>query len=136
MNLKNLFAKLFSLKRPHPEPNNLTSGKTFDEKLNDIGCFQYDDEGFSINYGDFSKKMKWDEITEINVYKADLMTIDRIEMEIVYTDKMFMISEDLPGWYQFVIKTKSIFPSIPNDWDMEIVQPPFATNYRTIYSKG
>lgn len=136
MNLKNLFANLFSLKRPDPQLNNLTSGKTFDEKLNDIGFFQYDDEGFTINYEDFSKQLKWDEITEINVYKADLMTIDRIEMEIVYNDKMFIISEDLPGWYQFVIKTKSIFPTIPKDWDMEIVQPPFATNYRTIYSKG
>lgn len=136
MNLKNLFANLFSLKRPDPQLNNLTSGKTFDEKLNDIGFFKYDDEGFTINYEDFSKQLKWDEITEINVYKADLMTIDRIEMEIVYNDKMFIISEDLPGWYQFVIKTKSIFPTIPKDWDMEIVQPPFATNYRTIYSKG
>ena len=136
MKFKNLFAKLFSLKRPDPQLNNLTSGKTFDEKLNDIGFFQYDDEGFIINYEDFSKQLKWDEITEINVYKADLMTIDRIEMETVYNDKMFIISEDLPGWYQFVIKTKSIFPTIPKDWDIEIVQPPFATNYRTIYSKG
>lgn len=135
MSLKDLISKYFSFKRPNPQLNNLSSGKTFDEKFIDPGVFQYANDGFSIQYETFSKELKWDEITELNVYKKDLLTIDRIEMEIVYGDKLVTISEDLPGWYQFVLKTKSIFPTIPKDWDSEIVQPPFATNYRTIFEK-
>ena len=97
--------------------------------------FIYNDDGFSIRYEDFFAKIKWDEIIELNVYKKDQITIDRIEMEIVYGEKAITISEDLPGWYQFVIKTKSIFQTIPHDWDMAIIHPAFATNWRNIYTK-
>ena len=70
------------------------------------------------------------------VYKVDQFTIDRIDMEIVYGDKAFTISEELPGWYQFVLKTKEIFDTIPKDWDITIIKPAFATNFATIYDKA
>ena len=135
MRLKKIISKLFSYKRPNPQLNNLTSGKSFEEKYKDTGVFKYDDEGFSIQYEEFFKQIKWKDITEINAYKADLMTIDRIEMEIVYGNKSLMVSEDLPGWYQFVIKTKKVFSTIPHEWENEITQPPFATNWTNIYKK-
>lgn len=56
-------------------------------------------------------------------------------MEVVYGDLAFTISEELPGWNQFVLMTKKVFPSIPQDWDIVIIHPAFATNYRTIYEK-
>jgi len=71
----------------------------------------------------------------VNVYKRDLITIDRIEMEIVIEGRSITISEDLPGWYQFVLKTKEKYSSIPKDWDIEIIQPAFATNFTTIYDR-
>src|SRR5688572_3807317 len=116
-----------------PKPNlhtNWITGKSCEEKFNEFGVFQYYEDGFSIQYDDFYKMLLWNGITEINVYKADLMTFDRIEMEIVYGEKVLIISEDLSGWYQFVLKTKVVFPSIPENWDWEIVHPPFATNWR------
>ena len=135
MGFRKMISQFFNYKKPNPQLNNLTSGKTFDEKYNDRGVFQYYDDGFSIQYEDFFKRLKWEDITELNVYKKDLMTIDRIEMEIVYGDKMTVISEDLAGWYQFVLKSKKIFPDIPQDWDIKIIQPPFATNWTNIYKK-
>jgi len=102
---------------------------------NELGVFKYEDDGFTIEYESLNKKIRWGDITELNVYKADLLTIDRIEMEIVYGEKALIISEDFPGWYQFVLKTKSVFPSIPKDWDLNIIQPAFATNWRNIYRK-
>lgn len=95
---------------------NSNSGKTFEEKYNELGAFEYDEDGFTITYEDFTKRLNWDEITQLNVFKVDQMTIDRIDMEIVYGDKGFTISEELPGWYQFVVKTKNVFPTIPQDW--------------------
>lgn len=131
--LKKIIQSIFFAKaNPH---NNLTTGKSFEEKYNELGVFQYFEDGFSVQYDDFYKKVLWSEITELNVYKADLMTIDRIEMKIVYGEKGFVISEDLPGWYQFVLKIKLIYPVIPEDWEDEIVHPPFATNWRNIYKK-
>ena len=109
---------------------------SFDEMYNHLGAFEYDEIGFTIHYEDFEKRLAWTDITQLNVYKVDLYTIDRIDMEIVYGDKAFTISEDLPGWHQFVLKTKEIFPTIPKDWDIEIIQPPFATNFTIIYESA
>ena len=128
--------KIFSRTFPRPHLTNSNSGKTFEEIENDLGAFQYDEHGFTIIYEDFTKRIEWAEITQLNVYKVDQMTIDRIDMEIVYGDKSFSISEELPGWYQFVLKTKEVFPAIPKDWEITIIYPAFATNYRTIYDKS
>ena len=129
--IKNLFSKA----SPKRHKTNSNSGKSFDEVYQDPGAFQYDKDGFTITYEDFTKRINWDEITQLNVFKVDQLTIDRIDMEIVYGDKSFTISEELPGWFQFVLKTKEVFPTIPKDWDMTIIQPAFATNYKTIYDK-
>ena len=115
---------------------NYKSGKSFEEQQVDLGAFQYTDDGFIYTRGKFIKELKWSDITELNVYKKDLMTVDEIRMEIVYGEKCFEISEEVPGWYQFISRTKEIFPTIPPTWDFEIIQPPFATNYSTIYKKA
>ncbi|MFT3846957.1 MAG: hypothetical protein QM725_18010 [Lacibacter sp.] len=135
MNFIKILLRLFNYKRTNPLLTNLTSQKSFEEKYNDWGAFNYTQNGFSIKYEDFFKEVKWNDITQLNVYKKDLMTIDRIEMEIVYGNMCITINEDIPGWYQFVVKTKSIFPEIPEEWNFEITDPPFARNYRTIYKK-
>lgn len=128
--------KLFTKVIPKKHLKNSNSGKNFDEMYQELGAFSYDDNGFTILYEDFEQRLNWLDITQLNVYKVDLMTIDQIEMEIVYGDQRFSITEELPGWYQFVIKTKEIFPTIPKDWDVAIIHPAFATNYRTIYDKA
>ena len=107
---------------------NSNSGMMFDKIYEELGAFEYDDTGFTINYEDFTKRLAWSDVTQLNVYKVDQLTIDRIDMEIVHGDKAFTISEELPGWYQFVLKTKEVFPTIPRDWDINSIQPAFATN--------
>jgi hypothetical protein len=131
----NRLTKILSKVFPKKHLTNTNSGKTFEDMYQDLGAFQYDKEGFTISYEDFTKRIKWVDIIQLNVYKVDQMTIDRIEMEIVYKETSFSISEELPGWYQFVLKTKEIFPTIPKDWDIKIIHPAFATNYTTIYDK-
>ena len=76
---------------------NSNSGKPFTEMWDDLGVFQYDTDGFIIIYEDFNKTVKWADITQLNVFKIDQMTNDRIDMEIVYGDKCFTITEELPG---------------------------------------
>lgn len=136
MGIFKILSKLFTKKSPDAMDTNLGKGKTFEEKYDESGVFHYEEDGFTIQYNDFFANIKWDSITQLNVYKKDLITIDRIEMEIVYGDKALTISEDLPGWYQFILKTKSIFPAIPEDWDLVIINPAFETNWRNIYTKA
>lgn len=114
---------------------NSNSKKSFDEIYEDKGAFTYFENGFMMNYDSLKMDVQWNDIKQINVYKVDLMTIDEIRMEIICEDKSFLISEELPGWYQFVLKTKELFPSIPKDWDVKIIHPAFANNYSTIYEK-
>ncbi|MEC4047957.1 hypothetical protein OX284_000830 [Flavobacterium sp. SUN046] len=129
--LKRIISKLFTKKHS----TNLNSSKSFDEIYNDLGCFKYDENGFKIIYEETNIAVKWEEITQLNAYKKDLIAIDRIEMEIVCGEKYFVISEELPGWFEFVIKTKEVFPTIPKDWDLNIIHPAFQTNFTTIYTK-
>lgn len=84
----------------------------------------------------FKKDISWIEITQLNVFKKDFLTRDRIELEIVYGDKSLIINEDVEGWNLFVIKIKQVFTTVPQDWDRAIIHPPFETNFRTIYSKA
>ena len=131
MEFKTFISKLF----PKKHLTNCNSGKSFGEIYDDLGVFKYGEKGFTIEYEDFVKDVLWENITQLNVYKKDLLAIDRVEMEIIYGDTYFIITEDLPGWFQFVIKLKEVFPTIPKDWEINIVNPAFESNFTTIYKK-
>jgi hypothetical protein len=74
-------------------------------------------------------------ITELIAYKTDLLTTDRVDLDIVYGEKYFTISEEFPGWYQFVLTINNVFPSVPKNWDTDIILPPFEENKTSIYRK-
>ncbi|WNM20379.1 hypothetical protein [Flavobacterium capsici] len=120
---------------PKKAETNYNTRKSFDEIYEDLGAFYYTDDGFTISHDGFERKVMWNDITMINAYKKDLLAIDRIEMEIVCGDQYFVVTEDLPGWFQFVIKLKEVFETIPKDWDLNIIHPAFERNFTTIYTK-
>ena len=128
---KNIFSKL---KQKLPVTN-FDQNKSHKEIYDDLGAFTYEKESFILKYEDYSREIRWDEIETINVYKKDQIVYDRIDMEIYFLDKMIKISEDLPSWYQFVEKSKKELPKLDENWDFDIIQPPFAVNYTTIYQK-
>ncbi len=113
--------------------------KTLNSRQNSLitkdSIFEYCKNGFIIEINKEYQYFRWDKISEINVFKRDLVTFDRIEMEIIHEHKSCIINEEMPGWLNFVKKTKENFPKMPQDWDTEIIHPPFETNFRTIYSK-
>ena len=95
-----------------------------------------DNEGIFITGTNFKKNIAWTEITQMNAFKNDFFTWDRVELEIVYGDKSLTINEDVEGWDIFVTQSKKLFATIPQDWDTAIIHPPFETNFTTIYSKS
>lgn len=94
-----------------------------------------ENDGFILQFTNRHEKIKWADIERLAVYKADLMTVDEIRMNIIYNNRQITITEDTPGWDQFVTKTKAIFPSIQEDWDFKIIQPAFATNFTVLYER-
>lgn len=117
--------------------NNFTSGKSQDEQRADLGAFQYSEDGFILTYENYTKSLKWAEITQLNVYLTNPgIPHEETTIEIVFGDRQMTITEALPGWYQFVSRTKITFPTIPKDWDIEINTDNGQTNYRTIYNRN
>jgi hypothetical protein len=96
---------------------------------------ELDDEGVTIKGKKFRSRIKWIEITELNVYKKDFATFDRVELDIVYGDKRLTVNEDVKGWTEFVRKTKQVFPTMSENWETEVVHHPFVTNLTTIYQR-
>jgi hypothetical protein len=116
--------------------DNFTSGKSFEEKQLDLGFFHYTENGFTYSNEDFKKTLKWDDIDELNAYVfRPGGPFEEIALEVVYNGRQFTITEAIPGWHQFVSRTKDVFSTIPKDWDWEIWEPSSQTNYRNIYQK-
>lgn len=101
----------------------------------DKGQFVYDEDGFHFAFKEHDEKLRWVDIEQIVAYKRDLMTIDEICLDIVMGGWTITFSESLPGWNQFLLKLKAAFPSLPDNWEHQIVHPPFATNYTVLYER-
>jgi hypothetical protein len=109
--------------------------KPFKGNYNDMGIFTFNTEGFTITLKDGTHAIQWHNVEKLTGYKIDLMEFDEICLNIVTNDGSFTISEDTPGWYQFLEKTKVVFPVIDKHWDATIVYPSFATNLTILYEK-
>ncbi len=101
----------------------------------DTGGFVYEDDGFSYPFKDEVGIVRWADIERIVGYKADSLTADDICMDLFWKDWRWTITEDTPGWYRFLAKLKEIFPTIPDNWDGQMMHPPFATNYTVLYER-
>ena len=134
--LKNIW-RLFSTDNKTAKPSQISeeSKKSFEIKFNDLGKFKYEDDGFIFEFETEQQKIKWVDIERLIAYKRDLMTTDEICLDIVFNNWQTTINEETLGWYQFVEKTKVIFPSIPKNWDTEIVHPAFETNLTILYQR-
>ncbi len=108
----------------------------FEDRFKDLGNFSYRADGFTYQFDTGRKKVKWQDIERLIAYKADLMTTDEIRLDIVCNDFQTTITEETPGWYQFVEKTKTVFPSLADNWDNEITQPAFKTNLIVLYDRS
>jgi hypothetical protein len=123
-------------KTNNPRQISEESKKAFDTKYDDEGKFVYYEDGIVMDFISGQQKILWTDVEQLIAYKRDLLTIDVICLDIIFDNKRMTINEDTPGWYQFIKKTKLIFPSIPVDWDMKIMHPAFQTNLTIIYQRA
>ena len=129
----NLFKKLKTIFSQTPKDEGIK--KDFNQVYEDNGRFTYDDDGFVFQFSDLPQKIFWSEIDRMTAYKVDLITIDELRLDIEFRGLTLPISEETPGFFQFVLKTKEVFTTIANDWDLKIIHPAFEANKTVIYEK-
>lgn len=133
--LKDIFRFFISQKRTNVSNASDEKGKSFDTKYNDPGKFKYEEDGFTFQFPSMQEKIKWADVERLIAYKRDLITTDEICLDIIYNNQQLTITEETPGWYQFIKKMKLAFPAIPANWDGEIIHPAFATNLIILYQR-
>jgi hypothetical protein len=74
------------------------------------------------------------DIQSIFGYKRDLITVDELNLDIFDKNNFRLyLTEETPGWYQFIDKIEQAFPTIDNEFEATLMFPPFATNMTLIH---
>ncbi len=84
--------------------------------------------------GDLS--IEWASIRSITAYKRDLITTDLVCLQIEFGSepRYFQISEEWLGFANLTESLASRF-AFPADWQETVVQPPFATNDKILFTR-
>ena len=82
-------------------------------------------------YGSF----RFDEIVEIQTFKVDCGVHDSICLRFSTVDHDFTFSEDDPSFSKLAEIISKQYRGIPEGWYFKVMQPPFATNQRTLWKR-
>jgi hypothetical protein len=108
----------------------------FQKAQEDIGFFAYTETGFNLTEHKGVTNYNWSDIETIFGFKEDRLTTDEICMDIFFSDKASIrLTESTPGWYQFNSRLGNALPTVSENWDTSVVQPPFATNMTLLFDK-
>lgn len=111
--------------------------RPFQEIYNDLGIFTYNDDGFHVQ---FDKKTslhaRWEEIQTITAYKLGHHYPDSFWMQVYCTPpKVFQLSEEIPGWYQFLERCNSHLPNIDKTRTQYLLNLASAPKFMFIYDR-
>lgn len=109
----------------------------FQKAQEEIGFFDYSDTGFNLKEHNGVTHHNWSDIETIFGFKEDRLTTDEICMDIFFSDNNnIRLTESTPGWHQFNKRLSQAIPTVSENWDTEVVQPPFASNMTLLFDKG
>ncbi len=109
--------------------------KSFTILYEQSGIFSYGKDAFAVLSPSGHKKYLYSAIEVIVAFKVKGRTGDELRVEVIFDDCAIRISQDAPGWHQFVVKTREVFPTIPDQWDLEMLIPSFAIDLMVLYKK-
>jgi len=109
----------------------------FQKAQEDMGLFTYSDRGFDLTEHKGVTHYDWLDIETIFGFKEDRFTTDEICIDIFFSCKTSIrLTESTPGWYQFNKRLSQAIPAVSENWDADIMHPPFATNMILLFDKG
>lgn len=133
--LYHLFHPRFVWVDPKTDEGKLVQQKAFELRYDDTGVFEYLDTGF--NFTDKGKTIfvAWTDIEAIFAFKQDLFTVDELNIELfLKNNTRLRFTEEVDGWFQFIVKIKEVFPVIDKEFDVKLVFPAFETNLTLVYN--
>lgn len=136
--LYHMFHPKFTWVDPSTKEGREIQQKAMELTMEDFGNFEYTGEGFTLKVGGETTFTAWKDIEAVFAYKRDLYTIDELNLDVFTMNNYRLhLTEEMPGWYQFIAKLKEAFPVIGKDFDVHLMFPAFATNMTLVYdSKG
>ena len=78
--------------------------------------------------------MSWDDIQRITAYKIDMFSWDEVRMEFKTREKAVVITEESPGFVQFMAEVVRRFPST-SEWHSKVSQPAFDPCPTTLFER-
>lgn len=130
INPKNLFVT------HDTELGKLILADEFQKAQEDMGFFAYSDTGFNLTEHRGVTHYNWSDIETIFGFKEDRFSTDEICMDIFFSDNSSIrLTESTPGWYQFNKQLSKATSTVTENWDTEVVHPPFATNMTLLFDK-
>lgn len=108
-----------------------------DKFINDLGDFAYDTRGFTIIISKKETVIARDDILQIRAFKVDVFVIYEIRLQIHVSDHSNIeFGEEIPGWFQFLLRSKEQCPEIDLLWDVKTSSSAFEPKETTIYNKS
>ena len=81
--------------------------------------------------------VNWSEVDSVFGFKLDIFAYDLICIGFRVKERWVEVAEDMEGWETLIDALLNYLPGMPcdTDWWEKIVQPPFATNWTTLYTR-
>ena len=98
------------------------------------GVFDFGETGFRLlpPYG--TGQYDWADLQSAFGFKLDLLTIDEICLDLFFANgSSLRLTESLPSWPVLLRHLSTHFPSIPPEWEWDVMQPPFATKMTLLF---
>jgi len=100
------------------------------------GIFTYSEGAVSVVKKGITQTAAWTDITLIRAYKQDLLSIDRICVEVHTESFQFMFDDETPGWMKFMETAGQHLPRFNSHWIFDVAFPAYQPNPTTIYEKN
>jgi hypothetical protein len=101
------------------------------------GAFAFSETGFRLTPPYGAGQYDWADVQGTFGFKLDLLTLDEICLDLFFANgSRLRLTESLPGWPALLRHLSTHFPSIPPQWEWDVMQPPFATNMTLLFDRA
>jgi hypothetical protein len=98
------------------------------------GAFVFSETGFGLSPPHGTGQYDWADLQSAFGFKLDLLTLDEICLDLFFANgSSLRLTESLPGWPAFLRHVSAHFPSIPPEWEWDVMPPPFDPNLTLLF---
>lgn len=101
------------------------------------GAFVFSETVFRLTPPHGTGQYDWADLQSAFGFKLDLLTLDEICLDLFFANgSSLRVTESLPGWPALLRHMSAHFPSIPPEWEWDVMQPPYATNLTLLFDRA